>query len=41
MVSLVQDDGAYLLDLNEPLNIIDFCIILFFYGFLLCVELEV
>ena len=26
----VQDDGAYPLELNEPLNVIDFCIVLFF-----------
>ena len=33
--------GEYPLGLNDTPNAIDFCIVLFSYGFLLCVELEV
>ena len=37
----VQDYGAYPLGINDPPNSIDFCIILFYWGFVIYVEIEV
>ena len=37
----VQDNGVYPLGLYESPNVINFCVVPFFYGVVLCVELKI
>ena len=41
VVFQVQDKGAYLLGIDDPPDIIYLCIVPFFWGFVLCVELKI